>query len=132
EFTRMSSKVIMYLGSCLCGEVKYKLLSEPKKASHCHCNMCQKQHGAAFATYASLPKSDVVYLSGSSSLTEYNSSANIKRKFCKVCRSSIEWGGSENYPDWVSVAIATLDTPYKPKKVIDIRTETKVCWLNHS
>ncbi len=122
----------MYLGSCLCGEVKYKLLSEPKKVSHCHCTMCQKQHGAAFATYASLPKSDLVYLSGLSSLAVYNSSSSIMRKFCKVCGSSIEWSGSPQYPDWVSVSIATLDSPYTPKKIINIQTDTKVCWLNDS
>ena len=122
----------MYLGSCLCGEVKYKLLSEPKKASNCHCTMCQKQHGSAFATYASLPKNDLVYISGLSALAEYNSSGSIVRKFCKVCGSSIEWSGSAQYPDWVSVAIATLDSPYKPNKIINIQTDTKVCWLNYS
>jgi len=85
----------MYLGSCLCGEVTYQLLSEPKKVSHCHCTMCQKQHGAAFATYASLPKDQLVYLSGLESLTEYkNTCDSIVRKFCKVCGSNIEWGGS--------------------------------------
>ncbi len=89
----------MYSGSCLCGEVKYKILSEPEKVSHCHCSMCQKQHGAAFATYASFPKNELVYTSELSSLAEYNSSESIKRKFCKICGSSIEWSGSLKYPD---------------------------------
>lgn len=119
----------MFEGSCLCGEVKYKLLSEPTKVTHCHCTMCQKQHGAAFATYASLLKSDLVYTSGLAGLVEYNSSGTIKRKFCKVCGSNIEWSGSNKYPDWVSIAIGTLDTTYKPKKVVDIYNDTKACWL---
>lgn len=58
-------------GSCLCGAVSFRLLSEPKAATHCHCRMCQKQHGAAFATYASVPKSDLEYLSGQALLTAY-------------------------------------------------------------
>jgi hypothetical protein len=91
--------------------------------------MCQKQHGAAFATYGSLPKNDLVYISGLNYLAEYNSSGSIKRKFCNLCGSSIEWSGSREYPDWVSIAIATLDTPYKPKKIIDIHTDSKACWL---
>jgi len=82
--------------------------------------MCQKQHGAMFATYASLPKSDLVYLSGLDSLISYNSSASIMRKFCKICGSSIEWSGSEDYPDWVSIAISTLDTVYDPPFIEDI------------
>jgi hypothetical protein len=120
----------MYKGSCLCGEVKYEILNEPKKVSHCHCTMCKKQHGAAFATYASLLKDDLVYTAGLSALVTYRSSGTIKRKFCGACGSSIEWGGSAEYPDWVSIAIATLDTPYKPEEIDDIFTDTKVCWLS--
>lgn len=110
----------MYKGSCLCGEIQYELTSEPVKVSHCHCSMCQKQHGAMFATYASLPKSDLVYRSGLDSLMSYNSSDSIMRKFCKMCGSNIEWSGSKDFPDWVSVAISTLDTPYKPLSIEDI------------
>lgn len=122
----------MYFGSCLCGEIKFKLLSEPYKVSHCHCNMCQKQHGAAFATYATLAKSDLVYISGLSALAEYNSSANIKRKFCRICGSSIEWSKSQHHPSSVSVAIATFDSPYQPGTIVDIQTDTKVCWLTNT
>lgn len=119
----------MYKGSCLCGTVRYELTSEPKKVSHCHCTMCQKQHGAAFATYASLPISDLVYLSGQDELVTYNSSGSIVRKFCKNCGSSIEWGGSKESPHWTAIAIATLDTPYSPKNIVDIYTDSRACWL---
>jgi len=54
------------------------------------------------------------------------------RKFCKVCGSSIEWSGSTKYPDWVSIAIATLDSPYNPERIINIQIDTKICWLNNS
>ena len=122
----------MYKGSCLCGAIKYELKSEPKKVSHCHCSMCQKQHGSAFATYASLPRSELSYLSGLEALVEYNSSGSVVRKFCKVCGSNIEWSGSKEFPNWVSIAIATLDTPYKPKNIIEIYEGSKVCWLKNS
>ena len=118
----------MYKGSCLCGAVTYELTSQPVKVTHCHCTMCQKQHGAAFATYASLPKTDLVYTSGTESLAAYNSTGSVLRKFCKVCGSNIEWGGSSDYPDWVSIAIASLDTEYKPETINDIYEATKVCW----
>jgi len=120
----------MYKGSCLCGKVQFALLSEPKKVSHCYCTMCQKQHGAAFATYASLPQKNLRYTSGEEALKTYKSSGAVKRKFCRHCGSSIEWSGSSDYPDWVSIAIATLDTPYKPDQITNIYTDTKACWLN--
>ncbi|MDE1462416.1 GFA family protein [Spartinivicinus poritis] len=119
----------MYKGSCLCGVITYQLKSEPKKVTNCHCKMCQKQHGAAFATYGSVLKSDLVYLTGLDKLVSYNSSGLIARKFCSCCGSSIEWSGSKAFSEWVSIAIATLDTHYKPENIADIYTETKACWL---
>ncbi|MBA1275465.1 GFA family protein [Pseudomonas azotifigens] len=119
----------MHKGSCLCGAITYELKSEPKAVTHCHCRMCQKQHGAAFATYASIPKSDLTYLSGENLLVSYNSSASIVRKFCGLCGSNIEWVGSEEYPDWVSLTLASLDSPFKPNRVKRVRVESQVCWL---
>ena len=122
----------MYKGSCLCGSVTYELKTEPKAVSHCHCRMCQKQHGAAFATYASLPKDDFSYLSGVEDLVSFNSSETIERKFCKKCGSSIEWSGSKEFPSWVSIAISTFDTPYNPKEIKQIYLESRACWLANS
>ncbi len=119
----------MYNGSCLCGAVTFELLSEPKATSSCHCRMCQKQHGAAFATYSSLPQSDFRYLSGQEQLVSYNSSGNIVRKFCGVCGANIEWAGSASHPDWVSVAVAALDTPFYPPSIKEVHAVSKACGL---
>ncbi len=122
----------MQKGSCLCGGIVYELLSPLRAACHCHCTMCQKQHGAAFATYASVPRADLRYVCGEDLLMSYNSSAAIVRKFCRVCGSNIEWSGSAAYPDWVSIAVATLDTPFKPDKVKSTYLASKACWLASS
>ncbi len=122
----------MYQGSCLCGKIKYRLLSKPKKVTSCHCTMCQKQHGAAFATYGSLLKADLEYVVGKRLLKSYNSSGTIKRKFCGECGSNIEWSGSSNFPDWTSVTLSTLDTPFYPEEISNIYTETRQCWLKYS
>lgn len=122
----------MHSGSCLCGAVSFRLQSELKAVSNCHCRMCQKQHGAVFATYASVPRSDLEYLSGEGLLTSYNSSGAVVRKFCSVCGSNIEWSGSAKFPDWVSIAVALLDTSFEPKSIKDIHVESRVCWLQSS
>lgn len=119
----------MYQGSCLCGSITYELSSEPVKVSHCHCKMCQKQHGAAFATYARVPVKDLVYTSGTENLSIYNSSATVARKFCKVCGSSLEWNAGASLPEWTSITLASLDTPYQPENIIDLCTETRVSWF---
>ena len=119
----------MYKGSCLCGHVRYEIQCEPEKVSHCHCTMCQKQHGAAFATYVSFPKRSLVYTQGVESLSSYNSSGTIIRKFCSNCGSNIEWCGSTDYPHCTSIALATFDTPYQTEAIQEIYQETAVCWL---
>ncbi|MFC4622649.1 GFA family protein [Comamonas nitrativorans] len=93
--------------------------------------MCQKQHGAAFATYASVPRADLEYLSGQELLTSYRSSGSVIRKFCSVCGSNIEWSGSADFPDWVSIAVALIDTRFQPKSIQNIHLDSKACWLQN-
>ncbi|WP_440904444.1 GFA family protein [Catenovulum sp. SX2] len=118
----------MYNGSCLCGKVKYQILSALKNVTNCHCSMCQKQHGAAFATYASVPINDFFYVAGEEALSSYTSSDNVVRKFCGNCGSNIEWRSGTKFPDWVSIAIASLDVEFEPKSVKNIFVESKMCW----
>lgn len=122
----------MFKGSCLCSKVKYELSSAPKAVSNCHCHMCQKQHGAAFATYGSVPIASLKLVSGESELVSYNSSEGVYREFCRCCGSSLFWRGSVEFPGWVSVSIATLDTPFEVLKIKDIHSRNKVCWLSAS
>jgi len=122
----------MHSGSCLCGAVSFCLLSGPRAVTNCHCRMCQKQHGAAFATYANVPRADLEYLAGQKLLTSYNSSGSIVRRFCSGCGSNIEWSGSEKFPDWVSIAVALLDTSFESKGIKDVHLESRACWLLNS
>ena len=43
-------------GGCQCGEVRYALMSEPTRASICHCRMCQKAFGNYFASLTGVPR----------------------------------------------------------------------------
>ena len=122
----------MYKGSCLCGAVSFEVLVEPHHVSNCHCRMCQKQHGSAFATYASVLKEEFVYLSGVDCLSSYNSSDSIVRKFCSNCGSNIEWSGSKEYPQWISIPVACFDTVFEPKIVLELHQESEVCWTKSS
>jgi len=119
----------MMEGSCLCGSIKFQISAESVSASHCHCKMCQKQHGAAFATYANFPRDKIKYICGEEKLSVYNSSADILRKFCKVCGSNIEWGYSEKHPERVGIAVGLFDTDFKIKSIKDLHLESKAKWL---
>jgi hypothetical protein len=118
----------MYEGSCLCGAVKLELLAEPAYASHCHCGMCRKAHGAAFATYVSIQKDQLRYVRGLDKVKSYNSSSTILRKFCGDCGSNLEWCGHPKYPEWTSVPLGLLDTPYTPTSIKELHTDVRVTW----
>ncbi len=53
-----------YRGQCLCGGVQYEVVQIGAKMGHCHCTMCRKFHGAAFATYGEARAEDFRWLAG--------------------------------------------------------------------
>jgi hypothetical protein len=119
----------LHQGSCLCGTVKYCVSTELKAVTHCHCSMCRKSHGAAFATYASAPASAVSIVAGAQMLKGYESSEGVLRQFCCNCGSSLFWSDSKgSFSQWMSIAIATLDSPFSPKKQKHGCVGSKASW----
>jgi hypothetical protein len=78
----------MLRGSCLCGRVRYEMRGPVGRVSHCHCAMCRKAHGAAFATYGRVERSDFAVVSGAEDIASYRSSPEVMRTFCKRCGSN--------------------------------------------
>ena len=100
-------------GSCLCGAVTYQVCGALKAVTHCHCHKCQKGHGAAFASYASTPRANLEIRDQRSALKVYESSPGVLRQICCHCGSSLFWQDTQGqYRQWISIAIATLDTPF--------------------
>ncbi|MGE8066238.1 GFA family protein [Pseudomonas sp. NPDC089569] len=118
-----------FQGSCLCGAVTYCISTALKAVTHCHCRKCRKSHGAAFATYASAPASAVSILTGVEALKGYESSEGVTRRFCGTCGSSLFWSDSKGaFSQWISIAIATLDTPFSVKKQKHSCVGEKASW----
>ena len=95
-------------GSCLCGEVTYEVTGEPLKVTHCHCQMCRKQHGAAFGTYVRVQSSDFRWLTGEEMVTLYPSSEGVRRGFCKTCGSTLVFE-FDPMPELYFITAGTLD-----------------------
>jgi hypothetical protein len=77
----------MTQGRCLCGSVRYEIDGPFSTMLHCHCSMCRKHHGAAFATFVAAPLSGFRHTAGEASIARYESSPGFHRSFCKVCGS---------------------------------------------
>jgi hypothetical protein len=76
-------------GSCLCGQVAWEVDGGFELMSHCHCSMCRKKHGTAFATYVAAPEGAFRWLRGGDRITRYESSPGFIRPFCPRCGSTV-------------------------------------------
>jgi hypothetical protein len=94
-------------GSCQCGSVRFTLAQLLTEATACHCTQCRKQSGHFFAS-ANLPKTAVA-ITGSESLTWYQSSEKVRRGFCSKCGSWLFW--EPVFRDWTSVALGAINGP---------------------
>src|SRR5215467_4548197 len=75
-------------GNCLCGDVAFEIAGPVEGLCHCHCSMCRKSHGAAFATFVAASKRDFRWLRGTDRLHRYESSPGAFRAFCARCGSA--------------------------------------------
>ncbi|TVZ40980.1 hypothetical protein P886_0316 [Alteromonadaceae bacterium 2753L.S.0a.02] len=120
-----------YFGSCLCGAVKYQVNKFEKDMAHCHCSMCRKFHGAAFATFGEVSEHNFKWISGDDLLNSYKAPNGTVRKFCSHCGSSLvfESAASRN-AKLIEIAIATLDESQGLEPDAHIFVESKVPWLS--
>jgi hypothetical protein len=76
-------------GSCFCGTVRYAVDGPFNSMMSCHCSMCRKHHGSAFATYVSAPAAGFRWISGADAMIKYQSSAHGTRNSCGTCGSAV-------------------------------------------
>ena len=79
----------MYSGSCLCGDIAFVVDGPIEHVDQCHCSMCRKAHGAAFATYGGSAAGDFRMLRGETLVRRYRSSPVGTRLFCPRCGSVV-------------------------------------------
>ncbi len=76
-------------GGCLCGEVQYEVIGSLDHAHNCHCSMCRRQHGAAFATYADVSPDAFNWVVGENLIKTYESPAGAGWCFCSECGATL-------------------------------------------
>ena len=98
-----------YNGSCLCEVVEYEVDEFLSHVAHCHCSMCRKFHGTAFATFADVSRSKFRWVSGEEALKGYTAENGTTRTFCKHCGSSLTFSSPRASNDVVEIALGTVD-----------------------
>ena len=117
----------MIEGGCLCGKVRYTVDGDIGEVSHCHCSMCRRIHGAAFATYGAVPRKKFRWTSGEDTVKRYQSSEALERTFCNHCGSTLQ-AILEMEPDVLYLALGTTDGDPKCRPSMHIFVGSKAPW----
>ena len=117
----------MHHGSCLCGGVAYEIDGEIGPIVFCHCSMCRRWHGTAFRTRAAVRKSAFRFVRGEDLITEYRSSPDTLKRFCRVCGSPLvnSW---DPEPEHYGLALGTLATDPGRRPACHIFVGSKAPW----
>jgi hypothetical protein len=76
-------------GGCLCGGVRWEVLSEPKGATYCHCTRCQRRSGTAASAQAQLHPGTLRIVAGEDLIRSYQPPDGMAKAFCSVCGSAL-------------------------------------------
>lgn len=95
-------------GRCLCGKIAYEITGELGPIVNCHCNMCRRWHGSAYRTRCTVKSKDFKWLKGEELLSQYASSKNRTKTFCKNCGSNLI-SIYQNDPEHIGLPIGALE-----------------------
>lgn len=98
--------------------------------AHCHCNMCRKFHGAAFASFGEAKPENFRWTQGEEDLAEYVGTNNSIRRFCKTCGSSMTFQPSYDNDGLIEFTLGTLDSPINERPDAHIFTGYKANWFD--
>ena len=119
---------ITYKRSCLCGQVQFEISGFGAIAAHCHCSMCRKFHGAAFASLADV--TGLKWLAGASLLQDYNAPNGTIRSFCSHCGSSLGFRTTGQTREQMEIALVCFDEPIPVSIDSHIYTNYKADWYD--
>jgi hypothetical protein len=113
-------------GGCLCGEVRYRIETEPTDVAYCHCRMCQKTSGAPAMAWGTVPSSAFQWIKGRPGA--YRSSDRAGRLFCPECGSQLVFKVVAE-PEKIDITITSLDDPAGITPDYHIWTSSRMPWF---
>ncbi|MCO7223683.1 GFA family protein [Pleionea sp. CnH1-48] len=98
----------MYTGSCLCGAVEVEVTGAIGSIIHCHCSLCRKSSGTAYATNGFVASAEFRIAKGASKLKAYVFKPGRERHFCSDCGSPVYSSNADN-PDYIRIRLGILN-----------------------
>ena len=119
------------LGRCTCGEVQFKLASDPLIVHCCHCRWCQRETGSAFVLNAMIEADRVTLVSGTPAVVKLPSQSGKGQKVarCSTCQIAL-WSIYSGAGDLFRfVRVGTLEEPDKFPPGVHIYIMSKQPWI---
>lgn len=113
-------------GGCLCGAIRYELLSTPFEAGYCHCTLCRRASGAPVLAFATVPLNDFSLLSETPG--KRKSSWFGERWFCRNCGTQLCMH-VRHQPATIDFTLGSLDAPSRIHPTFHIFYGSRVPWF---
>jgi hypothetical protein len=117
----------MYLGKCLCGEVHIKLNGNISDIIHCHCSLCRKNSGTAFATNGFINTAEFEITLGKNSLSSFSFKPGRSRHFCSQCGSPV-YSSNDDDPTRLRIRLGIFDSDITEKPISHNFVSSKANW----
>jgi hypothetical protein len=115
----------MVTGRCLCGAVKWAASEAPKAVHHCHCGMCRRWTGAAFATLAWFPRT-AIRLTGEP--VAFRASPIALRTHCGACGTALSLAYDAR--DDIALTVGSMDEPASVVPTHHYGVEGRLPWVD--
>ena len=116
-------------GGCMCGNVRYQLMSEPSDCGWCHCRTCQLSSGTPAQAFASVKRGDWVPTSGADRVRTVQSSSFGQRSFCGECGTPL-YVTVDHQPETLDFSVVTLDEPEAVPPEFHIFWSSRIGWFD--
>jgi hypothetical protein len=116
-------------GGCACGEIRYRLTSEPLFVHCCHCLNCQRQTGSAFVINAIIETERLELLAGDPQQVDVPRGKAGKQQIfrCPTCQIAVFSRYTRASTRFVRAG--TLDDPSRIAPDVHIYTRSKLPWV---
>lgn len=122
-----------YEGRCTCGEIRYRMTSEPMFVHCCHCTECQRNSGSAFALNAMIEADRVELLQGEPELINTPTPSGKGQKIfrCPTCKIAVwsNYAVAKIGDRMRFVRVGTLEKADSVTPDIHIFTASKQSWV---
>jgi hypothetical protein len=117
----------MYSGKCLCGAVEISIKGGISDIIHCHCSLCRKNSGTAYATNGFVNSADFIIEKGQQALSAFSLKPGRTRYFCQHCGSPI-YSSNEQDKLRIRVRLGVVDSEIIERPMSHNFVDSKASW----